>query len=191
MPDLRSCMDLSSMNSLRPHFGGPAATALALTLALPDPALAQLVCISPQTHQVDIVMTQEFQRRFAGRDPRAMGKFSGVWSAQEPNWQGGTVDVKTTLNGDGTLLFEKNTCVSMQGLGTSCPRESGQGYWAAATASEDIVFMSTNVTYSDYTGHLIRGECHGRYVRMSDQGSFFDCDDAQCRSTGSTHTRSR
>lgn len=116
---------------------------------------------------------QGWPQQVAARDPRLMQGLAGIWGAQEPNGVGGVAQVRTTLWPDGRLLYEKQTCISMPGLSTSCPQSIGHGEWAAHFAADGTVFFATNLQGSSYNGQPT-ASCGGNYVRLIDWNTTMD-----------------
>jgi hypothetical protein len=134
------------------------------------PASAQeLVCVNPQYIDViDQTQTNNWRYQMRRRDFGLMAQLAGVWQSQEPNGVGGVSNVQTTSHAEGSLLYEKRTCVSMPGLGTSCPTSIGHGYWAAHPAGDGTIMVASILWFSHYTGDRTKGVCGGGPIRMID-----------------------
>lgn len=127
------------------------------------------VCVDPQYYdRINETQTNNWRFQVRRRDFNLMRQIAGTWQSQAPNGVGGIEYVQSTTTPEGTFTYEKRTCVSMQGLGTSCPVSVGHGYWAAHMSEDGSIFMATNLSFSGYTGQVIRGICGGAFLRMLD-----------------------
>lgn len=127
------------------------------------------VCVDPQYYdRINETQTNNWRFQVRRRDFELMRRIAGTWQTQSPNGVGGTEYAQSTTYPEGTFTYEKRTCVSMQGLGTSCPVSTGHGYWAAHLAENGTIFMATNLSFSGYSGEAIRGVCGGAYLRLLD-----------------------
>lgn len=138
--------------------------------------LALAVAVTPAVAQ----NCQGWPQQVAARDPRLMQGLAGVWASQEPNGVGGVAHARMTLWPDGRLLYEKQTCVSMPGLGSSCPQSIGHGEWAAHFAADGTVFFATNLQGSSYGGQQT-ASCGGSYVRLIDWNTTMGANGAVAR----------
>lgn len=126
-----------------------AATAAAFLVA--GPAAAQDAC-------------RYWQQQTQAADPQLMAQLAGVWRSQEPNGAGGMAQVTSQLGPDGTMLYDRQTCYSMAGLGTSCPQSTGHGWWVAHMSGPNQIFLATNLTTSLVNGQMTQGCGGGNYV---------------------------
>lgn len=153
-------------------------TALSGTLALclaAGPALALGETEPCFTNGVpNPTISENWRFQASKRDPQLTQLLVGTWRSEGPNGVGGTAVSQVTYQSDGTLTFERRTCITMQGLGTSCPASIGHGYWAAHYADGQTVFLSTNLTISGYDGIARPGNCSGGYFRFVDRDTTID-----------------
>lgn len=130
------------------------------------------VCIDPQYYdRINEAQTHNWRYQVRRRDYDLMRRIAGTWRSEEPNGVGGIAYASSTTHPEGSFTFEKRTCVSMPGLGTSCPSSIGHGYWAAHWGENGTIFMATWVAWSGYTGEVVRGVCGGAYLRMLDENT--------------------
>lgn len=127
------------------------------------------VCVDPQYYdRILEAQTNNWRFQIRRRDFALMSQMAGTWERQEPNGVGGVSVVRSELHPEGSFTFEKRTCVSMPGLGTSCPSSIGHGYWAAHWEGDGTIFFATLLSFSGYTGERISGICGGGFVRVLD-----------------------
>lgn len=124
--------------------------------------------------QINGTITDNWRFQVRRRDPQLMAQLAGVWRAQSPNGVGGTAETEVTYHPEGTLTYERRTCITMQGLGTSCPVSLGHGYWAAHYSDSQTVFLSSNLIFSGSDGTLHSGNCGGAYFRFVDRNTTVD-----------------
>jgi hypothetical protein len=124
--------------------------------------------------QINGTLTDNWRFQVRRRDAQLMSQIAGVWRSQGPNGVGGTAEMQVTYHPEGTLTYERRTCITMQGLGTSCPVSMGHGYWAAHYSDSQTVFLSSNLIYSGPNGVLLSGNCAGGYFRFVDGNTTVD-----------------
>ena len=129
----------------------------------------------------DGTLTANWKIQASKRDPQLTALLVGTWRSQAPNGVGGIAYSQATYHPEGTLTFERRTCVSMEGLGTSCPATIGHGYWAAHYSDGQTVFLATNVTFSGYDRVRRAGNCSGGYFRFVDRDTTMDQQGATSR----------
>jgi len=150
---------------------------LAFVFAALSPAEAQDIGADQACNtngQINGTITDNWRYQVRRRDPQLMAQLAGVWRAQSPNGVGGTAEMQVTYHPEGTLTYERRTCITMQGLGTSCPVSLGHGYWAAHYSDSQTVFLSSNLIFSGSDGTLHSGNCGGAYFRFVDRNTTVD-----------------
>lgn len=123
---------------------------------------------------VNPTITSNWQFQISKRDPQLMQLIAGTWRSEGPNGVGGIAYTQVTYHPEGSLTYERRTCITMQGLGTSCPASIGHGYWAAHYSDGQTVFLSTNLTVSGADGVTRPGNCGGGYFRFVDRDTTID-----------------
>lgn len=150
--------------------------------------LALVMTAGPAAHAQDIgadqacnsngeingTLTDNWRFQVRRRDSQLMAQLAGVWRGQGPNGVGGVSETQVTYHPEGTLTYERRTCITMQGLGTSCPVSMGHGYWAAHYSDGQTVFLSSNLIYSGPNGVVLSGNCSGGYFRFVDNNTTID-----------------
>jgi hypothetical protein len=124
--------------------------------------------------EINGTLTDNWRFQVRRRDAQLMAQIAGVWRSQGPNGVGGVAETQVTYHPEGTLTYERRTCITMQGLGTSCPVSLGHGYWAAHYSDAQTVFLSSNTIFSGANGTLHSGNCGGAYFRFVDGNTTVD-----------------
>lgn len=151
---------------------GLALALLAAPIAAGETLGADQACNS--NGEINGTLTDNWRFQVRRADSRLMAQIAGRWRSQTPNGVGGMAETQVTYHTEGTLTFERRTCVSMQGLGTSCPASIGHGYWAAHYSDAQTVFISSNLIVSGYDGVARSGNCSGGYFRFVDRDTTID-----------------